>query len=272
MNAEYRRQIAKWTHEALLRKVKAGHAVVGLVFGYDLVRVDGHTERRINEPEAAVVRRIFDLSASGWGYTRIAKQLNADQAIAPRAQQGRPAAWSPSSVYELLHRPLYRGEVVWNKTRKRDARGQTAVAARPEAEWERLERPALRIVSEDLWRATARRLAAARAVYEHAQRRPPRDADSKYLLTGFARCGVCGGGVHVRSHPHGGRRAYFYACTSHYNKGPEVCPHVEQWPMEELDREMLATLTEEVLDPARTDEVVATAHQLIDVNYFCRSH
>ena len=52
-----------------------------------------------------------------------------------RPQQARPAGWSPSTVYEVLHRPLYRGEVVWNKTTKRDAEGKTAPTARPEAEW-----------------------------------------------------------------------------------------------------------------------------------------
>src|SRR6185503_3473047 len=48
MNAEYRRQIARWTREAMVRKAKAGHVTGGRVFGYDNLRVDGHVERRIN--------------------------------------------------------------------------------------------------------------------------------------------------------------------------------------------------------------------------------
>ncbi|MBA2604794.1 MAG: recombinase family protein, partial [Acidobacteria bacterium] len=40
-------------------------------------------ERRIVEAEAAVVRRIFDLCAGGIGYSRIAKQLNAEGAVSP---------------------------------------------------------------------------------------------------------------------------------------------------------------------------------------------
>src|SRR5262249_43973430 len=55
MNAEYRRQIAKWTYDAMLRKAAAGHVTGGRVFGYDNVRVEGHVERRINDEEAAVV-------------------------------------------------------------------------------------------------------------------------------------------------------------------------------------------------------------------------
>jgi len=150
MNAEYRRQIGRWTREAMVRKAKAGHVTGGKVFGYDNVRVDGHVERRINEPQAAVVRRIFELCAAGTGYTRIAKRLNSEHAPAPRPQQQRPSGWSTSTVYEVLHRPLYRGEVVWNKTRKRDAEGKTAVSSRPESEWLRLDRPDLRIVSDEV--------------------------------------------------------------------------------------------------------------------------
>src|SRR5688572_13644028 len=104
----------------MVRKARAGHVTGGKVFGYDNVRVDGHVERRINETQADVIRRIFTMCAAGTGYSRIAKQLNAERNAAPRPQQNRPAGWSPSTIYEVLHRPLYRGEVVWNKTRKRD--------------------------------------------------------------------------------------------------------------------------------------------------------
>ena len=118
------------------------------MFGYDNVRVNGHVERRINEPQAVVVRRMFELSASGMGYLRIARLLNDEQALAPSPQQSRPVGWSPSSVYEVVHRPLDRGEVVWNKTKKRDAGGKTAPTARPESEWLRLYREDLRVVSD----------------------------------------------------------------------------------------------------------------------------
>jgi site-specific DNA recombinase len=269
MAAEYRRQIAKWTREAMVRKAKAGHVTGGSVFGYTNVRVDGHVERRINEAEAAVVRRIFALSKAGTGYSRIAKQLNADQAPAPRPQRQRPAGWGPSTVNEILHRELYRGEVVWNKTKKRDAEGKTAQTARPESEWLRLERPELRIVSDDLWEAVHRRIETARATYDrqtHGRRQYRRDQDSKYLLTGFGRCAVCGGGLHVRSRSHGKRRVFFYACTAHYNKGPAVCPHVDLWPMEELDREVLAEIGGQVLTPARVETVVSAARELFEAS------
>ena len=61
------------TYDAMLRKAKAGHVTGGRVFGYDNVEIAGadgsrsHVTRRINEAEAAVVRRIFELCAAGRG-------------------------------------------------------------------------------------------------------------------------------------------------------------------------------------------------------------
>ena len=52
----------------MVRKAKAGHVTGGRVFGYDNVRTEaGHVERRVNEAEADVVRRIFHFSAEGHG-------------------------------------------------------------------------------------------------------------------------------------------------------------------------------------------------------------
>lgn len=104
----------------------------------EIVGADGkrsHVTRQIEDKEAAIVRRIFQLCADGVGQTRIAKQLNAERAIAPRAQQGRPRAWAPSTVHEILFRELYRGVITWNQTRKRNRWGQQQQAGRPAGEW-----------------------------------------------------------------------------------------------------------------------------------------
>jgi hypothetical protein len=45
--------------------------------------------RQINQAEAAVIRRIFELYADGAGLTRITKVLNDDRVPAPRPQRQR---------------------------------------------------------------------------------------------------------------------------------------------------------------------------------------
>ena len=130
-----RQKAGQRTYDALVRKAKSGHVTGGQCFGYDNLRINGHVERRINEQEAAVIRRIFELCAAGHGQIAIAHRLNEERAIAPRAQQGRPVAWASSTVREVLRRPLYRRLIVYNRSKKRNAWGQVKTQRRPESEW-----------------------------------------------------------------------------------------------------------------------------------------
>jgi len=148
------------TYDAMIRKARAGHVAGGCVFGYDNVEVlcptpgaDGKRRRQHvlspGQPGAGrVVRRIFEWSAAEWGFVRIAKALTAE-GVTPRRARG----WAPTAVREILRRELYRGQIVWNKTRRVDRGGTRIKQERPETEWLTVEAPELRIVSEELWRA-----------------------------------------------------------------------------------------------------------------------
>jgi site-specific DNA recombinase len=150
-------------YDAMTRKAKARHVTGGQCFGYRNVDVtapgaDGRLQRQyvrreVLEAEAAIVRRIFELCAAGEGLKGITKALNAQGMPSPRAQQGRPRGWAPSSVREVLHRECYRGVLVWNKTRKRDSWGQKRRQNRPAADWLHVPAEDLRLVSEALWQA-----------------------------------------------------------------------------------------------------------------------
>ena len=75
----------------------------------------------MNEAEAVVVRRIFEMARDGMGKAGIARRLNTEGSPCLRAEQGRPSARSPSSVREALFRPLYRGEHAGGAVRCRGA-------------------------------------------------------------------------------------------------------------------------------------------------------
>jgi hypothetical protein len=87
------------------------------------------------------------------------------------------------------------GEVVWNRTQKCDVWGQKNQQARPETEWIRRSAPALRIISDDQWHAAHGRVAGTRERLKKAfgsmGHPQTHDIDSRYLLSGFARCAVC---------------------------------------------------------------------------------
>jgi site-specific DNA recombinase len=238
------------TYDAMLRKARAGHVTGGRVFGYDNVEICGadgqrsHVERRINADEAAIVRRIFELCAAGAGLTRITKTLNAEGAPAPRPQQGRPAAWAPSSVREVLLRPLYEGEIVWNQSRKRDSWGQARRSERPTADWLRIPAPSLQIVPDDLWTKAQAQFGSRQLRFANAGRRRL-DINSRFLLSGFARCGR--------------ERVHFYGCTSFWKRGVNVCSNNLVARIESIDAEVLATLQDDILRPSVVEQAIALA-------------
>ena len=256
------------TYDALARNAARGHVTGGKVYGYDNLEIldaageRAHVVRQINPAQAAVVRRIFAASAEGAGFTRIAKRLNADGIAPPRHASG----WAPTAVREILLRPLYRGEIVWNRTEKRDRWGVTRYLDRPASTWLHLDAPALRIVPEELWRAAHVRLDQARALYargDHgtiAGRRPGRDFDSRYLLSGLASCAVCRGSIvgltRDRKRP-GGRRA-LYGCAYYHKRGPKVCSNSLLIRQEALDAVVLDAVAS-ALDARLLDDAVDAA-------------
>lgn len=131
--------------------------------------------------------------------------------------------WSPSTVRAILWREIYRGTVVWNKTRKRTVWGKVRQKKRPESEWLRAQADDLRIISDDLWqRVRARRKETeSRALRFDGGRmsgRPPQHA-IKNLLAGLATCGLCGKGLVVETSPLKRGRVSEYLCSSHRRKG-----------------------------------------------------
>jgi hypothetical protein len=127
-------------------------------------------------------------------------------------------AWvGPSCVRERLYRPLYRGEIVWNKTKKLH-RGRTKQQRqRPESEWISLPVP-------ELWDKVHGRLKDAHdrfargTITGHLFGRSSRqDRDSTYLLSGVGRCTLCEGPLIALTRDHGKKRARFNGCSYHHN-------------------------------------------------------
>jgi site-specific DNA recombinase len=226
------------TRAVMVGKADRGHVTGGAVFGYRNVEVrtaDGkrsHVELQIVPPEADAVRWLFERVTEGWGYRRTAHAANAAGLPTPKPRRrkddgGRAVAgWSPSTVRDVVHRELYRGLRVWGKRKKRDPWGQRRPTLQPKDAW--MIRPAehLRIVSDDLWARAHERLQTSRESYIRTNDgklfgKPGNSVESKYLLTGLATCGVCGGALTVRSSK---RHPWAYYCLSNIQRGAAVCP------------------------------------------------
>jgi len=260
------------THDALLRLARGGYVTGGKVYGYDNVRAStpgpaGGTHRAparrvINPAQAAVVRRIFESSADGWGITRIAKQLNAEGISPPR---GGEHGWAPSAVREMLYHELYRGRVLWNRTKKTHRQGTKTQETRAPEDRIEVELPECRIVSDDLWDAAHAALERRARVFvpqirasSEAQPIPQLTPPSEYLLSGLARCSPCGGPIIAMSRHHGRRRGYFYGCAHNWKRGPAICPNNLHLPQAVLDEAVLDAMVR-ALDAELVEAAVAQA-------------
>jgi DNA invertase Pin-like site-specific DNA recombinase len=82
--------------------------VARVPFGYTK---DENRNLVIDEPKAAIVRRIFDLYLSGIGYRGIAIQLNLDSIPSPTGKQ-----WNNITIKKILKQEKYIGDIHWQKT------------------------------------------------------------------------------------------------------------------------------------------------------------
>lgn len=296
-----RARIAQRTRDALARKAERGYSAGGRVFGYDNVWVfaDGHevvaapgarmkddtklrTDWRINREQAEVVRGIFRMYADGYGHTLIAKTLNGEPGQAKERKRyfhGRtPAApqhgeqgtgsWSPSSIRAMLYRTRYAGKIPYGEYRNVRNGGRAGKCVRQER-FTVVDRPDLGIIDADLWARVQARLKSVRAVYVRDMGgklwgRPESNRESKYLLTGMARCGckngehVCGANIVITG---GQKRShYYYGCSYFSNRGSRVCANDTRARMAEMDELVLSEIEAKVLTPEAirfvTDEAV----------------
>ena len=67
--------------------------------------------------------------------------------------------WTHQQVSSILRRPFYIGKVEWGKTKVlRNAKGRVKQVPVPEADWVRVLRPDLRIISDEKWEKAKTRL------------------------------------------------------------------------------------------------------------------
>src|ERR1700723_1987225 len=184
----YVKELAKKTHRGLEGLMLRGQHTGGRCFGYDSVPVSGTTGKQlvINESEAAVVRRIFEMSAAGQSLKTIAKTLNHECVPPPRPRaDNRYGTWCPTCIREMLRRDLYVGKVIWNASRfvKVPGTNKRVRRMRPESEWRVVVHPELQIVSDDVWQRVKERQEQLMAIYGGAKRKGllPRSLTSPYL-------------------------------------------------------------------------------------------
>lgn len=256
VNALYLRDLADKTRRGLEGRVLAGRSGGGRCYGYDVMDdlgPDGLREngvRRINEDEAAIVRRIFAEYVVGTPPRAIAAALNTAGVPAPRG-----GAWNASTINGnrarrngILHNELYVGRLVWNHQRfiKDPETGRRVARPNPPEQWITTELPELRIFDDATWsRAQALKAGLAR-------HRPHDRRRARRLLSGLLVCGACGGPYTIL-----GRARY--GCARHREQG--TCDNGRSISASRLEGRVLSGIKEHLLAPELVAEYVRTYHE-----------
>lgn len=160
MNALFLKDLAAKTRRGLEGRVRQGKSGGGNAYGYDVVKkVDSNGEpirgeRRINQEQADIIRRVFTEFSNGRSPRAIAHDLNAEDISGPR-----DGSWGPSTIYGnwrrgtgILNNDLYVGKLIWNRQHfiKDPQTGKRQARMNPESDWIIEDVPALRIIDEEL--------------------------------------------------------------------------------------------------------------------------
>ena len=258
----YVRELAKKTHRGLEGLVLKGRHAGGRVFGYNTIAAeDGRGKTLVvDDRQAEVVRRIFQMSASGCSLKKIATTLNREGVEPPRPRADRPnATWCPTAIREMLYRELYAGRIIWNSSRfvKVPGTNKRVRRVRPKSEWHIIHRADLRIIEPELWDTVQERLLRLKSFYA-SHRRPgllSRSATSKYLFSGLLKCGECGGNLVIVTHTGPGGQYRKYGCSRHFYRG--ACSNNLLERQDWLEQRLLDELQMQVLKPESVEYAIS---------------
>ena len=203
MAESYLDELRERTRRGLDGVFAAGMTTGGRTYGYRTVAAGDGTDRKrmvIDEAEADVVRRIFDLHVQGDGMRVIAERLNRDGVLSARGGK-----WQHLTLRSMLRNEIYAGVVIYNRKRwERDNEtGKRRWVERPRSEWKRAEREELRIIDAETWAAAQDRIRHVERIYR-ADERPKRG----FPLSGLLHCDQCGRLMSISNHS-------YYQCSGH---------------------------------------------------------
>ena len=179
--------INKRLRRGLQRSIQEGCYVANAPYGYKKVTIDRRPTLEIYEPEAKFVRIMFDMYSNGYGCTVIAHQINA-----MGARPHRSAAFSRSSVAQILRNPTYIGKIVWGqKTHiKKNTQGNQKhiTIYNPREKWTITDGLHPPIIEKEVY-DKVQDIMAGRYHPSH------NDGTVKSPLAGLVKCANCGGNM-----------------------------------------------------------------------------
>ena len=234
------------TLRGLEGRARAGLSTGGLPFGYDSQPMLDSSGRSagsrivINEAQAAIVQRIYEMYRNGNSPASIAGQLNAEHIETPRKSRNRQPGWFALTIRFILRNESYIG--LWSFKKRQWAKdpgtNNRRYTKRDDSEVMRSARPDLRIIDEAVWRQVQARIAELQSKQSGGK---PTSAvalarRTTHPLSGLLECGVCGAPMVFT----GGSSAGYYVCNSH--KKRRMCSNVKHYREEFVQKHVLAEI------------------------------
>jgi DNA invertase Pin-like site-specific DNA recombinase len=222
-------------------------------FGYRLVPVTDERGNRkskleVDEVEARLVRRMFEMVTQGHGLKAVAMALNREG-----AQTRTGAKWGSGQVSSILNNEAHIGWTVFNK-KDRKLPGKVN---RPRSDWVIVEDTHEPIVDEELFNAVQERLTSRRT-----RNSPPARSGSSWLLSGLVSCGQCGAAFGISDY--GRKKAYRYCqCITYIKKGREICPG-RRLRVDHLEAAVIGRLKDHLLTDANLERIAEDLNRVLE--------
>lgn len=177
--------------------------------------------REVVPEEAEVINQIYGLYLEAVSHPQIADLLNTTGATTPRGTR-----WTKNVINRILSNERYLGKQIWGQTTFERRPGTNRLVQRPQPreKWQIIERPELRVVSDELWDRVQTRRAAVKKTLRIGPKgglaRGRSGLYSQYLLVGLGRCATCGKGFTIVGSGHGNPR---YGCPNSWHNGRDAC-------------------------------------------------
>ena len=210
------------------KRFENGEPWVGKMLGY---RMQGDKLVVVPE-EAEIVKQIFSDYLSGMGQYKIAKKLKL-QGIKP--ENGN--TWSPASIHGILTNEKYTGNMILQKTFRRDFRTKVPIKNSNKVRQYYVENCHEAIIDQDTFDKVQKEIAARSKKTSKSQ--PQRN--SLRLFSGLIRCGTCGYCFkYFRTNANKYDKSV-WVCPNYYTLGKEICPS------QKIPEDILIEKTKEVL-------------------------
>ena len=266
MNEMYSDDIRERVSRGMRGQVLRGFSAGGRVFGYKYIDVEdpsgqkgksGRPKRlgvkiEIDENEAIIVRKIFDMRIKGHGFKAIAGYLNGKAIKSPQSDNlKRSGTWSVSTVRGILLNPKYTGDWTWGKKKwvKIPGTSKRKAVIRPKSEWTLNYCKDLRIIDQAIWDAVQKKFK------EYSPKYKPNNGKftghqvignrGKYLFSGLLRCHKCGGSLIVQT----SGDYSVYVCNNNWSRGKSVCSNNARLNRSEVESYLFKSIKKRIINP-----------------------